>query len=385
LYYNNTQLYEENVEIIDLSKLSYREQLKEMKSLRSEIKDKFSIENTNLFRLFVFQLGERGQGLLFTAHHLLVDGISWRIILEDFITIVNQLQNNERIIIAQKTTSFKSWSESLYEYSEKDFTEETNYWRTLEEERVNNVVHSKEVEDKLKTSNTINCDFHTVAIEELIKTAKENYEMKFDEALIAALAVALNKWNNSKDITIELERHGREALDKSTDISRTVGWFTSMYPAHLKVLRNDIGSNFLSLREQLRNIPNKGFNYSIIKYLKGELKHSEDSLVRFNYLGDFDNILEDKSLGTLNIQCGLDTDENNRLTSKLDITAMIVNKTLRIGITYGKNKFKESTIEHFIDIYRGVLEECLGTSHSKNSNEINHLVEDLVAASQLEQ
>lgn len=386
LYYNNTQLNEEeNVEIIDLSKLSYGQQLKEMESLRGKIKDKFSIESTKLFKLYVFNLGERGQGLLFTAHHLLVDGISWRIILEDFIWGIHQLQNNERIVLPKKTTSFKSWSESLYEYSKKDVGKETEYWRTLEEGRVNNTIASKEVQDTVKTSTTIYSDFRTVAIEGLTKTAKENYEMKFHEALIAALAIALNKWNNSKDITIELERHGREAIDKSTDISRTVGWFTSMYPAHLKVHSKDIDSNFLSLREQLRNIPNKGFNYSIIKYLKGELKQSEDSLVRFNYLGDFDNIFKDKSLGTLNIQCGLDTDENNRLTSKLDITAMIVNRTLRIGITYGKNKFKESAVENFIVIYREVLEEYLGTHHSEKSNEIDHSVADLVAASQLEQ
>lgn len=386
LYYNNNHLHEdENVEIIDLSKLSYKEQLLEIQSLRSKVKDKFSIESTNLFKLFVFQLGESGQVLLFTAHHLLVDGVSWRIILEDFMTIIKQLQNNQVAVLPRKTTSFKQWAESLYEYSEKGLEVETNYWRTLEEERVNNTSASIVFEDTLKTSTTIYCDIDSFTIEELIKTSKEIYQMKFDETLIAALVIAVNKWDKAELVKIELERHGRETIRENTDLSRTVGWFTSMYPAYLKVSNKDISSNFLSVRDQLRDIPSKGFNYSVIKYLKQELKDTEDNLIRFNYLGDFDNIIRDKSLGTVNIQCGLDTDGKNRLTSLLDITAMIVNKKLRLGITYGSNSFNRVTIENFIHIYKGILEEYLGFSSNKNNYEVNYPVVDMVAVSRLEE
>ncbi len=155
-----------------------------------------------------------------------------------------------------------------------------------------------------------------------------------------------------------------------------------MYPAYFKVANENIEYNFKAIKEQLRTIPNKGFNYSIIKYLKEELKEDQNNVIRFNYLGDFDNIVNDKSLGTSNIQCGLDSDENNELTSLLDITAMIVNKKLRISISYGENSFKKATVEGFIDAYKETLMSYLNYSTSKCYNEIEHEVAAMVAVSQ---
>lgn len=383
LYYNNSYLQkEENVEILDLSKLSYDEQLLEIENLRKKLRNNFNIESTTLFKLFVFELGERGQALLFTAHHLLVDGISWRIILEDFITIINQLHNSKDVILPVKTSSFKQWAEKLYEYSKNDFSLERNYWEDLIEKNIHNTTNFKGGKDTIKTSITLYSDIDSFSIEELIKSASEIYGMKLNEALIAALVITVNKWNNEEDIIIELERHGRESIDDYTDVSRTVGWFTSMYPAYFKVAHDDIEYNFKAIKEQLRNIPNKGFNYSIIKYLKEELKESQNNIIRFNYLGDFDNIVNDRSLGTSNIQCGLESDENNGLTSLLDITAMIVNKKLRISITYGENSFKRATVQSFIDAYKETLKFYLNYGISKCYNEIEHEVAAMVAVSQ---
>lgn len=383
LYYNNSYLHQgENVEILDLSKFSYDEQLHEIENLRVKLRNNFNIENTTLFKLFVFELGERGQTLLFTAHHLLVDGISWRIILEDFTTIINQLHNNEDVILPAKTSSFKQWAEKLYEYSENDFSLETNYWKVLLEKNIHNTMDFKEGKDTIRTSTTLYSDIDEFSIDELIKGANEFYGMKLNEVLIAALVITANKWNNVEDIIIELERHGRESINDYTDVSRTVGWFTSMYPAYFKVTNDDIEYNFRAIKEQLRNIPNKGFNYSIIKYLKEELKEDKNNIIRFNYLGDFDNIVNDKSLGTYNIKCGLESDENNDLTSLLDITAMIVNKKLRIGITYGENSFKRATVKEFIDVYKETLKSYFNYCSSKIYNEINHEVVAMVAVSQ---
>ena len=152
-------------------------------------------------------------------------------------------------------------------------------------------------------------------------------------------------------------------INGQIDISRTVGWFTSMYPAYFKVDHEEIEDKIKSLKEQLRNMPNKGFNYSILKFLNREFKEQEVKYIRFNYLGGFDNIIDKNQLNLNNIEFALDSDKNNSLTALMDLEAMVVNGALKINIIYSKNRFKDETIQRFIESYvntlKVILDKCI--------------------------
>ncbi|MCB2311589.1 amino acid adenylation domain-containing protein [Clostridium tagluense] len=364
LYYNNQHLNEPyHMQYFDLSECSYDEQRKEIKKISDELKIKFHMENSLLFNLTMFKLGDDRQVLLFTAHHLIVDGVSWRIILNDFVTILNQLDNNEDINLPMKTHSFKEWSEQLQDYRGNDFEVEKVYWNSILDKNFNYPADFNGKKDIVKTSVVLSDELDEDTTNGLIKKVNEIYNIELNEVLIIALALTISKTTNNEDIVIELERHGRESLNDYIDISRTVGWFTSIYPAYFKIDHEEIDSNIKSIKEQLRTIPNKGFNYSILKFLNHELKEADNKYVRFNYLGDFDNIIREESLNIANIKFGLSSGEENSLTALMDIEAMIVNKKLKISITYSNNRFENGTIQRFIDQYietlKLILDHCV--------------------------
>ncbi|UYZ38400.1 amino acid adenylation domain-containing protein [Clostridium beijerinckii] len=383
LYYNNKKFNEMYAfKYFDLSQYSYKEQCNNIKKLIEETNFNINIENSSLFNVIMMDLEEERQALLFTAHHLIVDGVSWRVILDDFITILKQLDEGSEISLPLKTNSYKEWAEALRTYSRNDFSDEVNYWKAiLDKEFSYNVDYDNE-EDILKNSNILSQEIDEVTLIGLIEKFNEIYNTDFNEVLIIGLVLTLNKLTKKDEIIVELERHGREAINDYIDVSRTVGWFTNMYPAYFRIEHEDMENNIKSLKEQLRNIPNKGFNYSILKFLNNELKGQETKYVRFNYLGDFDNIIDKEKLNVSDIEFGISSDNKNSLTAIIDITAIIVNKKLKIIIEYSKNRFKDETIEKLIESYIETLKLILDKSSNKDFKEFTPSDFDAVEISQ---
>jgi len=382
LYYNNKHLkYNSALKYIDLSSYSYGKQYKNIKNLIDEAHINFDIENSLLFDVTMFNLGNKGQALLFTAHHLIVDGISWRIIIDDFTTVLHQLEGGEDIKLPMKTHSFKEWAEGLQEYSKKDFKEEKAYWNSVLDKKFTYPV-DYDGEDLVKTCSVLSYELDDNTTDSLMKRANEVYNIDLNEVLIIALAITINKLTDNEDVVIEFERHGRENISDFIDVSRTVGWFTSMYPTHFKVEDNDIDSNVKSIKEQLRSIPNKGFNYSILKFLNKELIENHNKHIRFNYLGDSDNIINEDILNKVNIEFGLESDKENSLTALIDIAAIIVNKNLKISATYSNSRFKKNTMQNLINSYIETLRLILDKCEDKDFKEFTPSDFDAVDISQ---
>lgn len=370
IYYNQNHLNKEfPVNFFDLSNRSDYKWAENINSLVDRTNTEFNIGNTLLFNVTMLKFDNNRQGLLFTAHHLIVDGISWRIILNDFITILKQLESNDHINLLQKTNSFKEWAEQLNNYKKENFKVEVNYWNSILEKKTMYPVDTYDGKDTVKTSHALSGKLSEYSTTELIKNMYELYNVDINELLVISLALTLNKQTANNEVMIELERHGREQINEFIDVSRTVGWFTSMYPTYFKIDNKNLEDNIKSLKEQLRSVPNKGFNYSIIKYLNKELIDSNNKYIRFNYLGDFDNIINKESLNIVNVGFGLDSDEENSLTALMDINSMIVNKELKFSVTFSNNRFKVETIQTFINSYLEMLTEILEHCTKKGSKE----------------
>lgn len=370
LYYNNKKFNEMYAfKYFNLSQYSYDKQCKNIKKIIDETNSSINIENSSLFNVVMMDLEDDRQALLFTAHHLIVDGVSWRVILDDFITVLKQLDEGSEIRLPLKTHSYKDWAEALRTYSRNDFSKEVDYWNSILNKEINYNVDWNNEEDIVETSNILSKEIDEETLSSLIQKVDQIYNIDLNEVLIIGLVLTLNKLTNKDDIIVELERHGREAINDYVDVSRTVGWFTSMYPAYFSIEHEDIEDNIKSLKEQFRNIPNKGFNYSILKFLNKELKGKETKYVRFNYLGDFDNIIDKEKLDISDIEFGLNSDNKNSLTALIEIGAIIINKKLKVTAEYSKKRFNDETIEKFIEDYTETLKLILDKCSNKDFKE----------------
>ena len=365
LYYNN-EISDIEVDYFDLSSHSSHDQDKLMQELGCKLKSGFDIENDALFKAGIFNLGERGSLIVFTAHHLVVDGVSWAIILEDFNYLWNCLKSNQNIDLPFKTHSFKEWSNWLNEYAKNRFDFEKMYWTNILEQDFNFPYDFDTGPDIVGMSATLSAELCCDETNQLLIKVNDIYNIGVHEALIIAVATAIKDLTAQNDIIIELEGHGREEMNSNINLSRTVGWFTSMYPVHLKVQDKTLDLNIKSLKEQVRSIPNKGFNFGVLKYLKNEFNESNYRFIRLNYLGNYDLSLKDKAFQLVDIDSGLDINKNNALSAIFDINAVILDSKLTIKINFSKNKFLEPTVQNFLDMCIERLSEIIALSNAES-------------------
>jgi len=372
LYYNNEHLKNPlHIEAHDLSAYTDYEQDAKIKELGLKIKSSFDIEHSILLKACVFDLGKRGQFLLLTAHHLIIDGISWRILIEDFINNLELRRSGQEFNLPHKTHSFMRWSELLHEYSQNKFDAEEQYWASLISEEFQFQINSnsgpkESVQMAVSTTLDTICEASALTIDiskettqKLLTSTNDVYGTELHETLIIALASVIKDVTKHEGIIIELESHGRSDVLSGIDISSTIGWFTGINPIKLMLKNDDLDFNMKSLKEQIRAVPNKGFNFGVINHLKGKFQKNNNLYIRFNFLGDFDNLFNNNIFEFSRIDCGSDIGLSNYMTSLIDINSMIINKKLKISITYGKNNFTKETMQSFLNGYIEKLDKII--------------------------
>ncbi|MCL7931125.1 non-ribosomal peptide synthetase [Halomonas llamarensis] len=243
--------------------------------------------------------GERGGRLLLVAHHLVVDGVSWRVILDDLQAAYTQLSAGKTIDLPPATTSLDEWARTLADYAKSvALAEQRPYWESLVKEPepslpAQNLKGSNTVADTASLVGSLS----TEATMQLLGPVHKAYRTQVDDLLLTALSSALCQWAERDSVLIELEGHGREDLFDGVDLSRSVGWFTSLYPVRLTPGNAEPATSLKAIKEQLRQVPDKGLGYSVLRYLKEEtaLVGGAYPQVTFNYLGQFDRSLQGDS------------------------------------------------------------------------------------------
>ncbi|WP_265184968.1 condensation domain-containing protein [Bacillus gaemokensis] len=202
-------------------------------------------------------------------HHLVVDGVSWRILLEDIGVGYEQVVNEEAIQLPQKTDSFQLWAEQLSLYANSpEMEKEREYWNEIEQISTGLLPKDKEQDYGLiKDSEVITIQWTASETEQLLKQTNRAYNTEINDLLLTALGMAVHQWTGMEKIAVNLEGHGRESILSDLDITRTVGWFTSQYPVVLPIeAGSDISHRIKDIKEGLRQIPNKGIGYGLLKY-----------------------------------------------------------------------------------------------------------------------
>jgi hypothetical protein len=236
-----------------------------------------------VFRAVLFDHPEAGARLLLCAHHLAVDGVSWRILLEDLANAYQSHSSGESAALPPKTTSFKRWAERLCEYAQsKQLHAEAERWL---DDRLLAASHAPTDAGLEGDAQSVVVSLSSRETQTLLQAASAAHGaripgVRIDDLLLAALANALEALKPGPWL-VDVEGHGREELFDDVDLSRTVGWFTTIYPFLLET-----GADPLAVRDARRNLPHGGIGYGVLRYLAG---HSELSAIRsdvcFNYLG----------------------------------------------------------------------------------------------------
>ena len=337
----------------------------------NEIQGGINLANGPLMKLGLFHLAD-GDRLLIVIHHLVIDGVSWRILFEDIETLYNQYQKGETLELPLKTDSFKLWSEQLSGYSNSDlFLIEKSYWKKIDSIDVPPIKRDFEVEgNNIKDTESMSFRLSKEETNELLTRVNELFGTEINDILLTGLGIGISETFGNEKVLIAMEGHGREEIIKGIDISRTVGWFTSEFPVILDMsYRGDMSRQVKEVKESLHQVPNKGIGYGILKYLtsgsnKSGFEFKCEPQVGFNYLGQFDTDVNRPSFEIAEESSGSDVSIDREKDFEIDIAGMISDGQLGISINYNKNHYKPETMRRLINNYkqglRNITSYCTG-------------------------
>ncbi|WP_230480395.1 condensation domain-containing protein, partial [Nocardiopsis kunsanensis] len=238
--------------------------------------------------------GQNPPRLLIAAHHLIVDGVSWRILLQDLTTAYRQTTDNQPIDLGPRTTPFPVWADHLADSARKGrFDDETEHWTSLTETPVDlprDLDHPGN--GPTASQHTVSSRLNAETTQALLLQAPQAFRTQVNDLLLAALTHVLTDWTGHEQLLINLEGHGREDLFDHMDLSRTVGWFTTMFPVALHH-HPDWADQIKTTKEILRTLPHHGLGFGALRYLGTDQQRTAlaglpTPQISFNYLGRFD-------------------------------------------------------------------------------------------------
>jgi non-ribosomal peptide synthase protein (TIGR01720 family) len=336
----------------------------------TQLQASLKLEAGPLLRAALFELGAGGgERLLLVIHHLVVDGVSWRILLEDLQTAYQQLSRGETVRLPAKTTSFKRWAELLKEYAESESVgQELSYWEGEGRRRVKELPVDYEGGSNSKAS----AASVTVRLSEeetrvLLQEVPEVYHTEINDVLLTALVQAYGKWSGERVLLVDLEGHGREELGAEVDVSRTVGWFTTLYPVRLELKAgSSSGTALKGIKEQLRGIPQRGIGYGLLRYLRGteeeqeQLRGASAAQVSFNYLGQVDQLFKERARWAVARESsGRAHDPSGLRAHLIDVSGIIGGGSLQLTWVYSEAVHRRGTIEGLAQGYIEALQELI--------------------------
>ncbi|EJW15203.1 nonribosomal peptide synthetase subunit [Paenibacillus alvei DSM 29] len=352
----------------------------------SEAQTGFDLSEGMLLRAIYFDCGAGQAGkLALIIHHLAIDGVSWRILLDDLCTSCQQLIAGESVSLPAKTASYQDWARSLAALADTDqLRAELEYWL----HQVNSPpLIPLDCPDGANTTASMAVAVSNLSSDEtriLLQEAPSAFGAQIDAILLAALGRAVSGWSGERKLFIHMEGHGREELVTDIDISRTVGWFTNMYPFMLEVKESaDINADIQAVKERLHRIPHRGIGYGLLRYMtendgiSNQLRKLPRPMMSFNYLGQF-NVewsKREEALFTLVADtAGQDIAPDSERVHYIDVAAMVTSGCLHISLSYSENVHHKQTIENLARRFEGELRTLIGLcQQSKCHTSVNEL------------
>ncbi len=328
-----------------------------------------NIEQGPLLRVVYIDLGEQAHRLLFVFHHLVVDGVSWRIILEDLQLIFHFIQQDKLPILAAKTTAFPVWSARLQQYAQTLCLDDL--WSLEGIAKVKPLPKDyPDGSNQVKQVKLVQLSLSAELTHKLLQQVPAVYHTQINDILLTALLLAYYRWSGESTLLLHLESHGRADLFDDIDISRTVGWFTSLYPILLSLSSEDYSELIPAIKEYLRQVNDLGINYGLLRYVHNDstirqtLANMPQAEISFNYLGQLDSsIPETEQFASAKESAAYPHHPEYQREHLIDINSSIVQGSLGFAFAYSKAIYDKTSIESFaeamIQSLTHLIQHCL--------------------------
>jgi amino acid adenylation domain-containing protein/non-ribosomal peptide synthase protein (TIGR01720 family) len=364
----------------DLSELPEQDQRETMVRIADAVHTSFDIGRSPLLKAALFARGPgRPPSLFLAAHHTVVDGVSWRILLDDLDTAYQQIARGETADLGPKTTSFRYWAQRLGELvAAGSLDDELDYWAGTSD--AGELPLDPATGAAGAATQSVSLQLSVEDTDALLRCAPTAYRTRINDVLLSALTWALCRWAGRHQVAIDLEGHGREEIVEGVDLSRTVGWFTTMFPVVLTVpegleprdcteppWRNLIRS----VRRQLRAVPNNGFGFGALRYLGSPAARQRladagpGPQIAFNYLGQFDGTARDPGRGlyrAVHASIGCNHEPADRGTHLLEVLGGVQDGRLGFSWLYQPDRHDQASVQavanDFAQALRGIARDC---------------------------
>lgn len=362
------------LEVVDLRDVSIP--VAALEDHAAQVQSSFDFFTGPLAKAVIYRLPDTDR-LLVTIHHLLVDGVSWRILLEDLESGYQQRQRGTAITFAERTDSYLIWSQSLRQFAQADeFKEDALFWQETEAVETTDVPLDFDragVENLYQQTEFVAASLSEAETRAFLTQSHRVYQAEADAVLLTALGRSLHRWHRGVSTRVLVEGHGRESLGEDQDLTRTVGWFTSMYPVVLPSSGADDRQAIRETKEALRRIPHRGVSYGVSRYLSSTPlapSRQQPALV-FNYLGQFDSTSDSDTVGESVFSFAEEAHgsvfgQGVRRQVDLEVTGIVSAQKLQLSVTYHPGLHRRATVASFLEDYRQALLELV--DHCRNTS-----------------
>nr|WP_295871853.1 non-ribosomal peptide synthetase [uncultured Chitinophaga sp.] len=320
-------------------------------------KNSFSINADLLIRAALIRLPGDDEYLLITAHHLIIDGVSWRVLLEDLYTGYVLSEKGEEVRLPAKTASLADWQQALCAYIPDGAV--LDFWHAANKIKfvlpLDMPASDWSYAHQRKITNSIDRELTLF----LLKDAHTVYKTDVPILLNLSLALALKEWTGQAVLVIEQETHGRHL--EAVDTSRTISWFTNMYPLVLEPGDGTLSDQIKAVKEQARKVPANGMGYGIMKYVHRSFTEEVPGQqeVRLNYLGQFNEEMNNDLFTYSHADHGPESDFRNQMNVKLEFNLMVIGERLHMEVCYNCLAHTAATVKGVSDAMLKYLQDVL--------------------------
>jgi non-ribosomal peptide synthase protein (TIGR01720 family) len=357
---------------VDLSHLSAEQRSVAIEAEATVTNLNLDLAGGSLLRVVYFDFGQAETArLLIVCHHLIMDGMSWRILLADLQQAYQSLAAGEEVQLSLKSTSYQQWSEAVATYADSEMLlDQQDYWLQSEREQVSSIPRDNEAQENLVGDTAqVSVLLGQAETSALLQEVPAVYYTQIGEVLLSALAVALKRWSGQRLLLIDMEGHGRDPISDRVDVSRTVGWFTTVYPALLQVSAEaEVVEVLKDVKEQMRHISEQAQTYGVLRYcgtesVRARLRALPPAEVLFNYSGQFDQSFGESGMfGMAHESRGNGRSSRNQRKHLLEISGGIVDGRLQLTWVYNQLIHKRETVERiaadFVVALEQLIEQC---------------------------
>jgi len=327
----------------------------QVEALCDEAQRSLDLAQGPLLRALAIEVADGSWRLMLAVHHLVVDGVSWRILLEDLQAAYAQACAGRPVALPARTSSYQDWARALQAHALGLPDLPADEVAALADAPVALPCERPQGGRLAAQLDSVELRLDAAQTEALLKRAPAAYRTQVNDLLLTALGRALCTWAGEARIRIDVEGHGREPLPGAPqiDLSRSVGWFTSLYPVVLDPL-GDPGPALQRVKEALRRVPNRGLDHGVRRHLgppagRAALQALPPAQLVFNYLGQFDAGFGAEAAWRLAAEHGgAPVDEAAPQAHEFSVDGRVLQGCFGLTVRYSAARHERATVQRWV-------------------------------------